>query len=164
MENFPVPSLLLLRKLKRGNVDVLNACKYLRENGKISDDLVIIVDKMYLRKSVQYCKGHLIGCDEEGELFKGIVVFMIEGLQKSVPIVVKGYPITPISGEWLAQEMTSCTSISVLVSIGFKVRCIVTDNHVANVSACLSKHKRQTSKLCKSRRKTVCAFALINNI
>ena len=30
LENFPMPSLSLLKKLKRGNVDVLNACKYLR--------------------------------------------------------------------------------------------------------------------------------------
>ena len=83
-----MPFLLLLKKLKRGNVNVLNACKYLRENGKISDDLVVIVDEMYLRKSVQYCKGHLIGCDEKGELFKGIVMFIIKGLQKSVRVVV----------------------------------------------------------------------------
>ena len=29
-------------------------------------------------------------------------MFMIEGLQKSVPIAVKGCPITTISDEWLA--------------------------------------------------------------
>ena len=56
LENFPRPFWSLSKKLKRGNVDVLNACKYLGENGKISDDLVVIVDEMYLRKSDQYCK------------------------------------------------------------------------------------------------------------
>ena len=78
-----------------------------------------MVDEIYLRKSVQYCKGNLIDCDKEGELFKGIVVFMKEGLQKSVLILVKGCPITAISGKWLAQKITSC--ISVLASIGFKI-------------------------------------------
>ena len=59
LENFPIPSLPSLKKLKGDNIDVLNVCKYLRENDKISDDLVIIVIKMSLRKSVK-----------EGELFK----------------------------------------------------------------------------------------------
>ena len=98
---------VVTKKTERGNVDVLNACKYFRENGKISDNLVIIVDKMYLKKSLQYCKENLVGCDEERVLFEGTVLFLIEGLQKSVPIVVKGYPITANCGEWLAQATAS---------------------------------------------------------
>ena len=74
--------------------------------------------KCILENLFSICKGHLIGCDEEGESFKGIVVFMIEGLQKSVPILVKDCLITAISSEWLAQEMASC--ISVLASIALK--------------------------------------------
>ena len=65
---------------------------------------------------------------------------MIEGLQKSVPIFVKGCPITAISGEWLAQKMASYTSV--LASIGFKVPRIVTDNHAANVNAFKKLHSQ----------------------
>ena len=46
-------------------------------------------------------------------------MFVIEGLQKSVSILVNGCPITAISGEWLAQEMASCKSV--LASVGFKI-------------------------------------------
>ena len=99
-ENFPLPSLSLLQKLRKGNLDAMNVCTYLRKNGKLPNDVTVMVDEMYLRKCVQYSASKFIGCDKTGEFYKGIIVFMIQGL--SVPVVVKGCLITALNGEWLA--------------------------------------------------------------
>ena len=36
----------------------------------------------------------MIGCDNEGELYKGIVCFMIVGLKESIPYVINSSPET----------------------------------------------------------------------
>ena len=114
-------------------MDALKVCSYLRESGKISQDITVMVDEMYLRKCAQNSKGKFIDCDEEGDFYEGITVYMIEGLKNSVPVIVKGCPITALYGKWLANEMASC--ISALVNSGFKVRAIMTDDHAAIVNA-----------------------------
>ena len=66
-EHFPLPSLVLLSKLRKGNIDALKVCSYLRESGKISQDMsavTVMVDEMYLRKCAQYSEGKFIGCDK----------------------------------------------------------------------------------------------------
>ena len=131
-EHFPLPSLALLSKLRKGNTDALKVCSYLKESGKISQDITVMVDEMYLRKCAQYSEGKFIGFDE-GDFYKGIMVFMIQGLKNSLPVVVEGCPITALNGKWLANEMASC--IFAFANSGFKVRAIVTDNHVTNVNA-----------------------------
>ena len=80
-ENFPLPFLSLLQKLRKGNLNALKVCTYLRENGKLSNDITVMVDEMYLRKCVQYSANKFIGCDKTGEFYKGIIVFMIQGLK-----------------------------------------------------------------------------------
>ena len=47
-------------------------------------DVCIIFDEMYLQKSQEYFRGEMIGCDDEGELHKGIVCFMIVGSKESI--------------------------------------------------------------------------------
>ena len=42
-------------------------------------------------------QGKFIGCDEEGNFYKGIIVFMIQGLKNSVLVVVRGCPITALN-------------------------------------------------------------------
>ena len=42
----------------------------------------------------------IIGAKELGELFKGVVCFMIIGLRKSVTIIVKAVPQTSVSGDF----------------------------------------------------------------
>ena len=54
----------------------LKALKLLHEKGRISKDCVMMVDEMYLQKCVQYSNGEYIGEDFNGDLFKGIVVFV----------------------------------------------------------------------------------------
>ena len=43
----------------------------------ISNDCVLVVDEMCLEKATQYHSGEYGGADDEGNLYKGIVVFMI---------------------------------------------------------------------------------------
>ena len=62
--------------------------------------VVLIIDEMYLQKSVQYQNGDFIGQNADGLLYKGIVVFMIVSLQKSVPCVIKSCPEITINGRW----------------------------------------------------------------
>ena len=92
-----------------------------------------MADEMYLDKGTQHQAGKYVGADCKGRLFKGIVAFMIVGLKESVPIIIRASPEITISGEWLANEFSTC--ITHLIEAGFTVRAIVTDNHSANVSA-----------------------------
>ena len=69
--------------------------------------------------------------DDEGNLYKGIVAFMIVGLKESIPYIVQAIPEVKFSGEWLADKMSNC--IDDLTSAEFCVRGIVTDNHASNV-------------------------------
>ena len=87
---------------------------------------------MYLQKSVQYHSGDFLGQDEEGNLFKETVVFMIVSLKKSIPIVIRSLPETKITGEWLKCEINKC--ILNLAEPGFKVRAVITAVHPSNVN------------------------------
>ena len=44
-----------------------------------------IFDEMYLQKSEEYLGREMIDCDDEGELYKGIVCFMIVCLNELIP-------------------------------------------------------------------------------
>ena len=57
---------------------------------------------MYLQKGVQWHEGSLVGADRDGELYTGIMVFMIVSLKQSISFVVKACPEYKISGQWLA--------------------------------------------------------------
>ena len=133
LEYFPLPSLSLLAKLKSSSVDSIKAAQVLRENKAISEDIILMADEMYLRKKVQYSGDKYIGADKDGNLYKGIVVFMVCGLQKTLPIVVKASPETKLNGTWMPEQPEEC--VCTLAEASFKVRAIVTDNHSANVAA-----------------------------
>ena len=64
---------------------------------------------------------------------KGIIVFMISGLKKTVASVVKACPEVTVNGEWLSEEIIKC--ILQLINAGFFIRAVVADNHSANVNA-----------------------------
>ena len=68
---------------------------------------------------------------------------MIQGLQQSVPVVVKACPENSARGELLASEMSD--SIQQLSLQGFNVRAVVTDNHASNVSAFCIKSMHQSN-------------------
>ena len=49
----------------------------LMEKDSLPKEVILLLDEMYLRKSVPYSLGQFIGADEKGAPFKGIMVFMI---------------------------------------------------------------------------------------
>lgn len=99
LQKFPFPSFSLLKKLHSGGVNSMTAAKTLLGEGCISVDVILMCDEMYLQKSSQYHGGEYIGANNKGDLFSGIIVFMIVGLQKSIPIVVRTCPETKLNGE-----------------------------------------------------------------
>ena len=51
LNHFPLPSFSTLNKLKQDDLDSLNALKVLQRASKISDDILVMVNEMHLRKS-----------------------------------------------------------------------------------------------------------------
>ena len=68
LQDFPLPSLSLLQKISSGTIDAAKCANVLRIEGKISEDVCMIFDEMYLQKMSRIFWGERIGCDEEGEL------------------------------------------------------------------------------------------------
>ena len=56
----------------------------MKKDGKISEDICLLFNEMYLQKCDEYFGGELIGSDGNGELDKGIVCFTIEGIEESI--------------------------------------------------------------------------------
>ena len=133
LEQLPFPSFELLKKLSSGDLDSWNIAEKLRENDHISTDVTLMVDEMFLRKVAQYFAGKYLGENEDGELYSGIVCFMIVGLTKNIPFVVKSSPEIKVTGKWLKEQLDDC--IFKLKERGFRVRAVVADNHKSNVSA-----------------------------
>ena len=123
----------ITKKITKGGIDPVKAAKLLLDKDLISKDIVLMIDEMYLQKSVEYSSGEMIGCDEDDSMFKGIVGFMIVGLKQSIPYIIKSLPEVKIEGCYLRNEVIQV--IELLHSIGFKVGCVVSDNHSTNVSA-----------------------------
>ena len=132
-EKFPLPSISMLNKIQQGGVDSIKALKILRDRGEMANDLVLLVDEMYLQKEESYQGGSLVGAAENGDLYKGIVVFMVVGLKESIPYVVQAVPEVTFGGKWLKEKID--TNLANLMEAGFCVRGVVTDNHSANVNA-----------------------------
>ena len=133
LQQFPLPSLSLLKKLTEGGIEPLKAAKVLLEQGDIGTDVVLLLDEVYLQKDSQYQDGELVGADNEGNLYKGVMTFMINSLKKSIPLVVKAIPEIKIEGKWLSEHIDNC--ITSLSSVGFNVCAVISDNHSTNVSA-----------------------------
>ena len=55
----------------------IKALKILPENGKISNNCILMVDEMYLAKAIQYHGGKYFGAGNEGNPYKGIVAFKV---------------------------------------------------------------------------------------
>ena len=119
LEKIPLPSFLLLNKMKEERVSLIKALKILWENGKISNDCILMVDEMYLEKASQYHGGGYVGVDDEINLYKGMAALMIVGLKELIPYIVQAIPEVKFSGEWLADKMSN--SIDGLASAEFCV-------------------------------------------
>ena len=110
----------------------MKAITLLCEKGEISDDIILMVNEMYIQKATQYQSGEYVGVDNDGGLYKGVVAFMIAGLKKSIPYVVQALPEVTFNGTWLAKKISE--NIKTLSNAGFYVRAVATDNHCANVN------------------------------
>ena len=108
METLPLPAMSTLRKLRKGSVNALKAVKLYLETGQISNDIILIIDEMYLQKCIQYTSGEYLGSDEEGKLYKGIVFFYDTGTKTICPCCCKSLYEIAVKGEWLANEMLDC--------------------------------------------------------
>ena len=70
LEDFPLPSLSLLNKIIKRKIDLTKYAQALIKDSKISQDIYLWFDEMYLQKCEKYFGGELIGSDENGELDK----------------------------------------------------------------------------------------------
>ena len=109
LEKFPLPSIYLLNKLQAGGIDAIKAIKFLLEKGEISNDIVLMLDEMYLQKGTQFHGGKYIGADEEGNHYKGVA-----GLKESIPYVINACPETSVHGQWLAEEIAHQEKLSAI--------------------------------------------------
>lgn len=100
-EQFPLPSFRLLSSLHRGGPSSLEVARRLLQAEEISADVILMADEMYLQESTQYHSGEFYGANETGDLYKGVMVFMIVGLKKSVPVVVRAVPEVSVNGEFM---------------------------------------------------------------
>ena len=55
-QHLPLPSTSSLEKLRSCKVASLKAAKALKEQNKISTDMVVMVDEMYLQKCAQFAE------------------------------------------------------------------------------------------------------------
>ena len=96
-------------------------------------DVILLLDEMYLKKDVLYHQVQLLGTDQDGNLYKSIVTFMIVGLRKNITFVVRAVPESKIEGKWLSQHIDEC--LKSLHQVGFEVHAVISDNHATNVAA-----------------------------
>ena len=73
----PLPSERLLQMLKSHTIDSIKALCTLRNNSLIGNDVVILLDEMYLQTQVQFNGKSVIGCDSDLNVFKSVLCFMV---------------------------------------------------------------------------------------
>ena len=98
LEQLPLPSFSLLRKIQSGDINAFKAIIVLLQKNCIASDCVLLV-KMYLQKA-QYQNGKYLGEGSESNLYKGVFVFMVLGLQKAIPYIMRSSPEVCITGSW----------------------------------------------------------------
>ena len=134
LSNFlPLPSEPLLRKLKSRSVITSDALCLLRDNGLIGNDIVLLLDEMYLQPQVQFTGTTLIGCDDNLKVYKSILTFMVVSLKRCVPFVLKAIPLVKLSHILVRDMIISC--IISLTESNFQLRSVISDNHSTNVGA-----------------------------
>ena len=114
-------------------MEPMKAVKVLLDQGKIGEDAVLLLDEIYLQKDVQCQGGKLAGADSEGNLFKGVMSFLINIFKQSILFVIKAIPEVKIEGLWLSEQVGEC--IHTLRKTCFNIVAVISDNHSTNVSA-----------------------------
>ena len=73
-------------------LDSIASSKLLKDGGKISSDVILMFNELYLQKCKEFREGETIGADETGDFYKGLICFMIVGLKSNIPFVVRAVP------------------------------------------------------------------------
>ena len=60
LDRFPLPSINLLNRIQQGGVDSVKALKILHEQGKISMDCVLMVDKTFRKQHITIQENALV--------------------------------------------------------------------------------------------------------
>ena len=89
---FHIILIVFFSSISTGSIDATAAAKALLINGNISSDVMLLFDEMYLVKCEEYVGGKSYGVDPDGNLFRGLVCFMIVGLKNNVSFVIKSVP------------------------------------------------------------------------
>ena len=118
-KEYNLPSIQFLRTLKDAGLDTVRTLTLLKKNGSISEDVILMFDEMYLQQCEEYSAGRVEGTNEDGEMYTGVMAFMIVGLKSSVPFVVRAVPKTKLDGDWIKDELDK--TLMVLIQAGFKV-------------------------------------------
>ena len=95
-----------------------------------------MMHEMYLQNSAQYQSGEYVGVDKEGNLYKGIVAFVVVGFKLFIPFVVQAIPEVIFNGQSVAEIFSN--NIDNFIEFGLCVRGLVTDHHYANGNAFLA--------------------------
>ena len=102
----------------------------------ISEDVVLMFDEMYLHKCEEYCGSEINGANENSELYKGLLSFMIVRLKENFPYIIKSVPEQNSDSKRIKEQILE--SVKTLKNCDFRVRSVVSDIHSANVIAYMS--------------------------
>ena len=64
----------ILGKISTGKIDAIKCAQVLKKDGKISEDICLLFDQMYLQKCEVCFGGELVGSDKNGEFIKELPV------------------------------------------------------------------------------------------
>ena len=78
----------------------------MKKDGKISEDMPLIWWNVFTKMWGVF-GGEQIGSDDNGELYKGTIYFMIAGLKESTH-VIKTSPQITINAVWFRDELFEC--------------------------------------------------------
>ena len=126
LEDFPLPHLSLLSKVSKGEIGSIKCSEALKKYGKISEDICLLFDEMYLQKRRKYFGGEMICFEENLELYKGIGSFITVGLKEFIPCVIESSPNIKINVAWHRDELFDW--LDVLYRCNFHLHSIACDN------------------------------------
>ena len=126
-------SLSLLHKTASSNVGTAALTTAFKQQGRISEDVTLILDEIYLQKSAEYIGGNTFRTNEDGDFYKGMLCFMIVGLKNSIPCVIKSAPEKELRCQFIKDSLIEC--LKILHELKFIVRGFVCNDHASNVSA-----------------------------
>ena len=122
-------SLSLLHKTASSNVGTAGVTTALKQQGRISEVVILILAWIYLQKSAEYFGGDAFRTNED--LYKGKLCFMIVGLKNSIPCVIKSDPKKELRCQFIKDSLIEC--LKILHELKFIVRGFVCNDHASNV-------------------------------